>query len=85
MVLSFVIDSPFAFFSLFSCFNSRDFAEPPQVSFGLAVLSREERLYQVPRHRRADSPAAHAKDIHMIIFHTLPGRKVVMNQGGADA
>jgi hypothetical protein len=59
--------------------QSGDFAESPQVSFSLAVLCREERLNQVPRDGWADSPATHAQDVHVVVFNSLPGGKVVVD------
>src|SRR5690349_19637075 len=73
-------NSPFVFCPLFWCLKSCNLADTPQVSFGLAVLGCEERLYQVPRYRRANRTPPHAKDIHVIIFHALPGREMVVNQ-----
>jgi hypothetical protein len=67
------------------CFESCYFADAAQVPGGLAVLGRKKSLDKIPRDRRADGPAAHTKDIHVIIFHTLLCRKVVMNQRGAGA
>src|SRR5579859_4713051 len=55
------------------------------MSGGLAVLSGDISLHKVPGDRRPHCPAPHAKDIHVIIFHALPGREVVVNQAGASA
>jgi hypothetical protein len=38
------------------------------VSFGLAILRREERLNQVPRDRWADRPTAHAQDARFVLL-----------------
>jgi hypothetical protein len=67
------------------CFEGRHLADAPQMPRGLAVFGREKGLHQVPSDGRADRPATHAKDIHVIILNTLAGRKVVMNQRGASA
>src|SRR4029453_19116943 len=32
----------------------------------------------------SDGPAAHAKDVHVIVFHSLSSGKMVVNQRGAD-
>ena len=47
----------------------------------LAKLSGEKRLDQVPRDGWSHSPDAHANNIHVIVFDTLPRRKMVVNQG----
>src|SRR6476660_2010615 len=52
---------------------------------GLAVLGREKGLHKIPSHGRPNGPAAHAKDVHVIVLDTLPGRKVVVNQRSARA
>jgi hypothetical protein len=70
---------------MFSGLKSGNLAESPQVSFRLAELGRDKRLHQIPRDRGANGSAPHAKDIHVVIFDTLPGGKVVVNQGGSDA
>src|SRR5579862_3499409 len=55
------------------------------MSRGLAVRSGDISLHKVPCDRRPHCPASHAKNIHVIIFHALPGREVVVNQAGASA
>ena len=55
------------------------------MSRGLAVIGGEISLHQVPRDRRAHRPAAHAKNVHMIILDALPGGKVVLNETGLAA
>jgi hypothetical protein len=41
-------------------------------------------LNQVPGDGWADRPAAHAQDVHVIVFNPLPGREVIVDQRGAD-
>jgi hypothetical protein len=55
--------------------------EPAQISLGLAILSGEECLNEIPRYRRSNGAAAHAKDVHVVVFDTLTGRKVIVNEG----
>src|ERR1700751_4498318 len=55
------------------------------MSRGLAVLGGNISLHKVPCDRRPHCPASHAKDIHMIIFHALPRREMIVNQAGASA
>src|SRR5215475_2704140 len=69
----------------FSRLQRSHFPQPAQVSFGLTVLSRQKRLDEVPSHGRSYRPAAHAKDVHMIVLDALLGREVVMDQCGTDA
>jgi hypothetical protein len=45
----------------------------------LTKLGGEKRLDQVPRHGWSHGPAAHAKNIHMIVLDTLSCRKMVVN------
>src|SRR5215813_10524440 len=68
----------------FSRLQRSHFAQPAQVSFGLTVLSRQERLYKVPSHSRPHGPAAHAKDVHVIVLDSLLGGEVIVNERGAN-
>src|SRR5215831_3322842 len=68
----------------FSRLQRSHFAQPAQVSFGLTVLSRQERLYKVPSHSRPHGPAAHAKDVHVIVLDSLLGGEVIVNERGAS-
>src|SRR5215510_1879454 len=69
----------------FSRLQRSHFPQPAQVSFGLTVLSRQKRLYKVPSHSRSYRPAAHAKDVHVIVLDPLLGREMIMDQCGTDA
>src|SRR6266481_556452 len=75
---SFVIASP-------SFVQRRHLAEAPEVSLGPAALGRQERLDEVPGHRRADGSTAHAQDVHVIVLDSLPSGEVIVDQRGADA
>ena len=55
------------------------------MSLGPAALGRQERLDQVPGHRRADGSTPHAQDIHVIVLDPLPSGEVIVDQRGADA
>src|SRR5215475_14752384 len=68
----------------FSRLQRSHFPQPAQVSFGLTVLSRQERLYKVPSHSRPHGPAAHAKDVHVIVLDPLLGGEVIVNERGAN-
>ena len=50
------------------------------MSLGLAELSCQERLDEVPGDRRSDGPAAHAEDVQVIVLDTLSGREMVVDQ-----
>jgi hypothetical protein len=49
------------------------------MSWGLTELGCEEGLNEIPSHGWSYGPAAHTKDIHVIVLDTLPCRKVVVN------
>src|ERR1044071_10087226 len=73
-------------FSLtFFCFQGSHFAQASQVSFGLTEVCGEKRFDQIPGDGRSHGPAAHTKNIHVIIFDTLPRRKMVFDQRGVCA
>jgi hypothetical protein len=55
------------------------------VAFGRTELACEKGLNQIPGHGWAHGPTAHTDDIHVVILNTLLGRKVIMNEPGADA
>src|SRR5262245_837212 len=57
--------------SVLSCFQRRHFAEAPQVSLGLAEFGRQKRLDKVPSDCRSHRPAAHTKNVHMIVLDPL--------------
>jgi hypothetical protein len=50
------------------------------MSLRRAEPGSEKRLNQVPGDRRTDGSAAHAKDIHVIVFDTLSRGEVVVDQ-----
>src|SRR5260221_595509 len=74
----------FCIASLLSSFDGSDFAKASQVALVLTELSGQEGLNEIPGHRRSYSPSAHAKDVHMIILDTLPGREMVVDQSGTN-
>ena len=55
------------------------------MSLGAAELGPQKSLNQVPSDRRPNRPAAHANNIHVIVFNALHGREVVVNDRGSDA
>ncbi len=61
------------------CLQGGYFAQAPQVSLGLAKVGGEERLDEVPGDGWSHGPAAHTKDVHVIVFDTLSGREVVVD------
>jgi prepilin-type processing-associated H-X9-DG protein len=69
---------------VWSGFQGSYFAQAAKMSLGLAELSCQERLDEVPCHCRSDGPAAHAKDVQVIVLNTLSGREVVVDKRGAD-
>ena len=51
---------------------------------GLTEPGRQESLDEIPSYGRSHGPAAHTNDVHVVILDALPGREVVVDQGGAD-
>src|SRR5262245_35844992 len=51
----------------------------------LAVLRCKVCLDKVPCHGGADSPATHAEYVHVIIFDTLAGGKMIVDEPGTNA
>src|SRR5215208_3431082 len=48
------------------------------MSFGVAELDFQECVDEVPGHRRSHRSTAHAKNVHVIVLHPLPRRKVIV-------
>jgi hypothetical protein len=46
----------------------------------LTKLGREKRLNEIPGDSWSYCPATHAKNIHVIVFDALLGRKMIVNQ-----
>src|SRR5262245_5580534 len=67
------------------CFQRGHLAQATQVPLGSTELGPEERLNQVPGHRRALGPAAETQNVHVIVLDSLPSGKVVVDQRRADA
>src|ERR1700752_1663089 len=55
------------------------------MSLRLAELGCQECLDEIPGDGRPHGPAAHAKDVHVIVLDPLLGREVIVDQRGADA
>src|SRR5499426_3243141 len=51
----------------------------------LAILCGKVCLDKVPCHGRPYGAAAHAEHVHMIIFDTLTGREMIVDEPGANA
>jgi hypothetical protein len=49
------------------------------MSLRFTKLGGEKSLDQIPGYGWSHSPAAHAKNIHVIVLDTLPRRKMVVN------
>src|ERR1700676_5242290 len=62
-----------------------DFSEAAQVPRGQAKLGGKERLEDVPGRERSNRAAAHADDVHVVVFDALARREVVAPQSGADS
>jgi hypothetical protein len=45
----------------------------------LTKLGCEKGLNQIPRDRWSYGPAAHAKNVHVIVLDTLSGREVIVD------
>ena len=56
-----------------------------KMPLGPAELRSEERIDKISRHRRSNNPAAHTDDVHMVVFNSLPGREVIVNQPRSEA
>jgi hypothetical protein len=54
------------------------------VPLGLTELGGQERLDEIPGHRRSNGSSAHTKDVHVIVLNALPGREMVVDQTSAD-
>jgi hypothetical protein len=67
------------------CFQRTDFAQAAQVPLGFAEFGIKKCLDEIPGHFRTHRPSAHAQDIHVIVFHALPGREVIVDQRRANA
>src|SRR5262245_43637000 len=66
-------------------FQRGHLAQAAQVSLRPAELGREERLHEVPGHRRPLGPTAETQNVHVVVLDSLPGGKVVVDQRRADA
>src|SRR5688572_11111203 len=84
-IFSSATDVSFRMALLAACFQGCHFAQTPQVSLVLAERGSQKRLDEVPGHGRSHRPAAHANNVHVIVLDPLPGREVVVNDGGANA
>jgi len=67
-----------------NAFQGSHLAEPSDMTFRTAEPGRQKRLQEVPRHGGPDGAAAHAEDIHIVIFNSLAGREVIMDQPRAN-
>ena len=59
--------------------RGRDFAQAAQMARRRTKLGCKKRLDEIPGDCWANGPAAHAKNIHVIVLDTLLGGKVVVN------
>ena len=50
------------------------------MSFRAAETGCEECLDELPGQRRSQRPPAETKDVHIVVFHSLPGGKNLMDQ-----
>src|SRR5262245_54807469 len=79
-----VMGSPCASSDVAFGVQSGHLAQTSHVTLGVTELGGDERLDEIPGHRRTHRPPAHAEDVHVVILDSLAGRKVVVNQAGAD-
>jgi len=49
------------------------------MSLCLTNPGREKSLNKIPGDGWSDSSAAHTKNVHVVVFDTLPCRKVIVN------
>ena len=68
-----------------SRFERRDFCQSAKMPVSLAELGMQERVDEIPRHRRSDRSAAHAEHIHVIVLDSLPSREMVVDQCRTDS
>jgi hypothetical protein len=52
------------------------------VTWFLTVLCFEKRLHEIPGDAGAHGATAHAEDVHMIVFDSLLGGEMIMDQAG---
>ncbi len=55
------------------------------MSLRLTKVGYQKCLYEVPGDGWSHSPAAHAKDVHVIVLDALPGREMIMDQGRTNS
>ena len=55
------------------------------MALGLAEFGRQICLDKLPCDFRSDRAAAHAQDVHVVVFHALVRGEVVANEAGANA
>jgi hypothetical protein len=67
------------------CFQRTDFAQAAQVPLGFAEFGIKKCLNEIPGHFRPYRPSTYAQNIHVIVFHALPGREVIVDQRRANA
>ena len=66
-------------------FQLNNFVQPATMSLRAAEPGAEEVLRAVPGNRDAHGPPAEAEYVHVIIFHSLAGREVIVTERRACA
>jgi hypothetical protein len=51
---------------------------------GSAEFDGQERVYEFPRHSRPHNSTAHTQNVHIVVFDSLVGGEMVMNQTCAN-
>jgi len=67
------------------CFKGSDFGKSAQMPVRLAALCGKVCQDKVPCHCWTHGAAAHAEYVHVIIFDTLTGGEMIMDEAGTNA
>jgi hypothetical protein len=65
-------------------FELRHLGQPTAMPVRTAELCAEKISRALPRNRDTGGSASKAKYILVLVFHSLPGRKMIMTKRGAD-
>lgn len=55
------------------------------MALGLTELGSQKRLDEVPGREGPNDPSPNAENVHVIVFHALPSREVIVHERGTDA
>jgi hypothetical protein len=66
-------------------FERSDLAQAADMPLSPAEPCCQERVDEVPGYPESHDPAAHADDVHIVVFNTLSCREVIVNQSRPNA